>query len=195
SSGGVIFAHEKTKLYVSNTVTSALFEGRLQPLPEVARPTETTRGEGALVFGGHKIEYGYLPAAHTDSDLFVFFPEHNVLAAGGVAHANTWPLVDYRNGAWYGGRVRAFQRLADLVRPDTRVVPADGPLMTGRDVMRHRDIYVELFETMIGYMNMGLGAEDVVARNPLAKYEPEMKGAGPFLDGAYRSMQIAYVPD
>ena len=195
SSGGTIFAHEKTKLYVSNTVTSALFEGRLAPLPEVARPTETTRGDGMLDFGGHEIEYGYLPAAHSDSDLFVFFREHNVLAAGGVVAAKQWPLIDYHNGSWYGGRVRALQRLADLVRPDTRVVPADGPLMTGRDVMRFRDIYVELFDTMIGYMNMGLGAEDVVVRNPLAKYEPEISGAAPFLDGAYRSMQIAYFPD
>lgn len=195
SAGGVIFAHEKTKLYVSSTVTSTLFEGRLPPLPEVARPTETTRAEGTLEFGGRKIEYGYLPAAHTDGDLYVSFPDHDVLAAGGVVAAKHWPLLDYRNGAWYGGRVRALQRLAELVRPDTRVVPADGPLMTGRDVMRLRDIYVELFETMIGYMNMGLGAEDVVVRNPLAKYEPEMSGAVPFLDGAYRSMQIAYVPD
>jgi hypothetical protein len=44
-------------------------------------------------------------------------------------------------------------------------------------------------------MNMGLGAEDVVARNPLAKYEGVLRGAEAFLDGAYRSMQIAYVPD
>jgi hypothetical protein len=48
---------------------------------------------------------------------------------------------------------------------------------------------------MIGYMNMGLGAEDVVQRNPLKKYEAEFADAATFLDGAYRSMQIAYVPD
>jgi glyoxylase-like metal-dependent hydrolase (beta-lactamase superfamily II) len=118
-----------------------------------------------------------------------------VLAAGGVVSAETWPLLDYRNGAWYGGRVRALQRLADLVRADTRVVPAHGPLLMGRDIVRHRDIYLELFETLISYMNMGLGAEDVVVRNPLAKHESELGDAAAFLDGAYRSMQIAYVPD
>ena len=61
--------------------------------------------------------------------------------------------------------------------------------------MRQRDIYQELFVTMIGYMNMGLGADDVVARNPLQKYESELGDAAEFLDGAFRSMQIAYVPD
>ena len=32
--GGVIFAHEKTKMYLSNTVYSVTFKGRRRPLPE-----------------------------------------------------------------------------------------------------------------------------------------------------------------
>jgi cyclase len=193
--GGKIFAHEKTAMYLRNRVSSATFEGRRDPLPESARPTETTRGEGSLQFAGRSIDYGYLPAAHTDGDLFVHFADLNVLAAGGVVAAAEWPLIDYRNGAWLGGRVRALQRLADLVKTDTRVVPADGLLLTGRDVVRLRDIYLELFTTMIGYMNSGLGAEDVVERNPLKPYESELGAASAFLDGAYRSMLLAYVPD
>jgi cyclase len=193
--GGVIFAHEKTQVFLSHVTYSALREGRQEPLPEAARPNRTARGDGTLDFGGKRIAYGYLPAAHTDGDLFVHFRELNVLAAGGVVSGERWPLLDYRNGAWFGGRVRALQRLADLVEPGTRVVPADGRLLTGRDVVRQRDIYDELFVMMIGYMNMGLGAEDVVARNPLKQYEAELGDASAFLDGAFRSMQIAYVPD
>jgi glyoxylase-like metal-dependent hydrolase (beta-lactamase superfamily II) len=193
--GGVILAHEKTQNYLSHAGYSALLAGRREPLPEVARPNKAVRGDGSLEFGGRRVEYGYLPAAHTDGDLFVRFPRANVLAVGGVVSGEAWPLLDYRNGAWFGGRVRALERLAGLVKPDTRVVPAEGRLLTGRDIAHQRDIYDELFQTMIGYMNMGLGAEDVVQRKPLAKYEPELGDASAFLDGAYRSMQIAYVPD
>jgi cyclase len=193
--GGTIFAHEKTAMYLGNRVASALFEGRRDPLPEVARPKQTTRAEGTLSFAGRRVDYGYLPAAHTDGDLFVHVRELNVLAVGGVLSAEAWPLLDFRNGAWFGGRVRAAERLAGLVKPDTRVVPADGPTLTGREVVRQRDIYQELFTTLIAYMNMGLGADDVVERNPLAKYEAEFGDASAFLDGAFRSMQIAYVPD
>lgn len=192
--GGVIFAHEKTHMFLSNPVYSDAFE-RLEPLPEAARPNEVTRGDGSLQFGGRRLDYGYLPQAHTDGDLYVRFAEPDVLVAGGVVSAVRWPPLDYRNGAWFGGRVRALEWLAELVEPDTRVVPAQGPLMTGRDVVRHRDIYRTLFETMIAYMNMGLGAEDVVERNPLAQHETELGDASAFLDGAYRSMLIAYVPD
>ena len=193
--GGVIIAHEKTRMYLSNTGTSVTFQGRWGPLPKEARPTKTTQSGGSLKFAGQQVDYGYLPAAHTDGDLYVHFPEMNVLVAGGVASGEQWPLLDYRNGAWFGGRVRAHERLAQLVRPDTRVVPAHGRLIKGSDIVRQRDIYQKLFVDMIAYMNMGLGAEDVVVRNPLKQYQAEFGDPSAFLNGAYRSMLTAYVPE
>ncbi len=193
--GGVIFAHEKTKTYLSNAVYSATFKGRRPALPQAARPTRTTRGDGSMDFAGQPIEYGYMPAAHTDSDLFVYFPRMNLLAAGGVVSPEEWPLLDYRNGAWLGGRVRALERLADLVNADTRVVPANGRVMAGPELVRHRDMYRALFKTMIGYLNMGLGPEDAVQRNPLKGYQAEFGDPSAFTYGALKSMMIAYVPD
>jgi glyoxylase-like metal-dependent hydrolase (beta-lactamase superfamily II) len=209
--GGVIFAHEKTKMMLSNTVYSAVgFKDRVRPLPDAARPNKTTRGDGSMDFGpapggpapgergesrGQQLNYGYMPAAHTDGDLFVHVPKLNLLVAGGVVSAEEWPLLDYLNGAWLGGRVRALQRLADLVQPDTRVVPANGRTMTGTEIVRHRDMYQQLFTAMIGYLNMGLGPEDAVVRNPLKEYEAELGDASQFEYDALRSMMIAYVPD
>ena len=193
--GGVIFAHEKTRTYLSNTVYSVTFTGRRPPLPEAARPTRTTRGDGSMAFAGQQIDYGYMPAAHTDGDLSVLFPKMNLLVAGGVASAEEWPLLDYRNGAWLGGRVRAFERLAGLVKTDTRVVPANGRVMTGSEIVRHREIYQKLFVTMIDYLNKGLGPEDAAERRPLKEYEQEFGDSSTFTYGAMRSMMIAYVPD
>jgi len=195
-SGGAIIAHEKTATYESNTVySSVMFTGRLAPLPKVARPTRTVRDDGSMEFAGQQIDFGYMPAAHTDGDLYVHVPTVNLLVAGGVVSAEGWPLLDYRNGAWLGGRVRALQRLAGLVTPDTRVVPADGRVMTGAEIVRHRDMYQKLFETMIGYLNMGLGPEDAVQRRPLKELEAELGDSSAFTYGALRSMMIAYVPD
>jgi glyoxylase-like metal-dependent hydrolase (beta-lactamase superfamily II) len=193
--GGVIFAHEKTKTYLSNAVYSVTFKGRRRPLPEPARPTKTVRGDGSTEFAGLKVDYGYMPAAHTDSDIYIHFPAMNLLVVGGVVSAEEWPLLDYRNGAWLGGRVRALEHLADLVKPDTRVVPANGRVMTGREIVRHRDMYQKLFTTMIGYLNMGLGPEDAVTRNPLKEDQPEFGDPSAFTYGALKSMMIAYVPD
>src|SRR6185503_17040462 len=193
--GGVIFAHEKTRMYLSNTVYSVTFKGRRPALPQPARPNRTTHGDGSMEFGGQQIDYGYLPAAHTDGDLYVHFPKMKLLVAGGVVSGEEWPVLDYRNGAWLGGRVRALERLAGLVNPGTRVVPANGRVMTGSEIVRHRDMYQKLFTTMIGYLNMGLGPEDAVQRNPLKEYQPEFGDASAFTYGALRSMMIAYVAD
>ena len=38
--GGVIFAHEKTRMSLSNTVYSVTFKGRRPPLPQAARPNQ-----------------------------------------------------------------------------------------------------------------------------------------------------------
>ena len=68
-------------------------------------------------------------------------------------------------------------------------------MMTGGDIVRHRDMYQKLFSTMIDYMNMGLGPEDAVTRNPLREYTAEFGDPSTFTYGALRSMLIAYVPD
>jgi cyclase len=193
--GGVIFAHEQTKVYLSNGVYSVTFKGRRPALPQAARPTRTTRGDGSMEFAGQQIDYGYMPAAHTDADLYLHVPKMNLLVVGGIISAEEWPLLDHRNGAWLGGRVRALERLATLVTPDTRVVPTNGRVMTGSEIVRHRDMYQTLFTTMIGYLNMGLGPEDAVQRNPLKEYQSEFGDPSAFTYGALRSMMIAYVPD
>jgi len=86
-SGGVIFAHEKTMTYVSHTVYSSVtFTGRLPPLAQAARPTRTTRGDGSLAFAGQQIDYGYMPAAHTDGDLYVHVPTMNETDIETIGH-------------------------------------------------------------------------------------------------------------
>jgi glyoxylase-like metal-dependent hydrolase (beta-lactamase superfamily II) len=194
--GGVILAHEKTKVLLSSTVYSAIgFTSRAAALPPAARPTKIVRADGSLDFGGQQIDYGYMPAAHTDGDLYVFIPKLNLLAVGGVLSSSEWPLLDYKNGAWLGGRVRAVERLATLVKPDTRVVPSVGKMMTGADVLRQRDMFQKFFSTMIGFLNMGLGPEDMAQRKPLQAYEGEFGDSTKFAYDAMRSMMIAYVPD
>jgi len=194
--GGVILAHEKTKQMVSNTVYSAIgVSSRVAPLPAVARPNKTVRLDGSIEFPGQEVNYGYMPAAHTDGDIYIHLPKLNLIVVGGVLSAEEWPLLDYKNGAWLGGRVRGVEHLADLVTPDTRVIPAQGRTMTGKDVLRHRGIYQKLYSTLIEYLNKGLGPEDTVQRNPLKEYGNEFGDPSAFLYGANRSMMIAYVPD
>jgi cyclase len=192
---GVIIAHEVTRLYEGRKAYSVCFPGTYGPLPPEARATKTTRTSGSLEFAGQHIDYGYLPAAHTDGDLYVHFPELDLLVAGGPVEGNRWPVLDIHNGGWLGGLVRGYERLATLVKPDTRVVTASGKLWTGADITRYRDIYQRLFKEMFVYFNKGFGPSDAVAARPLKEYEAELGDPSEFIAGAYRSLLQAYVPD
>jgi glyoxylase-like metal-dependent hydrolase (beta-lactamase superfamily II) len=195
SKGGLIIAHEVTRLYEGRKASSVCYEGTYGPLPEKARATKTTRTSGSLQFAGQHIEYEYLPAAHTDGDIYVHFPEVNLLIAGGPVAGNRWPVLDIHNGGWLGGLVRAYEKLATVVKPDTRIVPADGKLLTGADIVRYRDIYQKLFTQMFVFFNKGFGPSDAVAARPLKDHEDELGDPSAFLAGAYRGILQAYVPD
>lgn len=193
--GGLIISHEVTRLYLGRSALSACYPGSYGPLPKVAWPRKTTRDKGSLEFAGQHIDYVYLPAAHTDGDLYVHFPERNLLVAGGPVLGDRWPVIDIRNGAWVGGLVNAYDVLASVTKPDTRIVPANGGLLTGAEIARRRDIYHKLFTQLFVYLNKGFGPDDVVAARPLKAHESELGDPTRFLAGAYESLMYAYVPN
>jgi glyoxylase-like metal-dependent hydrolase (beta-lactamase superfamily II) len=192
--GGTIISHEVTKLYLGRDAHSALYPDVIKALPPIARPTKTTYNSGSLQFAGETVDYRYLPAAHTNGDLFIHFPKRNVIAAGGPVSAVRWPVMDYLNGAFMHGFVRSYDILAEVVKPDTIVIPADGPTLTGAELIKQRDMYWALFRTMFANFNKGFGPKDVIAGRPLKDYEAQYGDPAQFLDAAYRSVQLATVP-
>lgn len=206
-----IIAHEVSRLAVGRKMRSPLYDGTIGPLPESARPTKTTYDSGSLEFAGETVQYGHLPGAHTGGDLYVFFPKRNVLVAGGPVTSDRWPVIDYLNGGFMHGFVRSYEILSDLVKPDAIVVPANGPVLTGADVVKMKDLYWELFKQFFVLFNKGLGPKDVaefnagkefkgvvpiVADRPL-KDSPLLKQLGDpsqFIEFAYRSTQLATLP-
>ena len=98
---------------------------KFKKLPKIAQPNKTFYDKGALDSG---IRYGYISdAAHTDGDLYVYFPQQNVLAVGGAAYGQGWPVMDWWTGGWIGGIVGGLQRIQSVANKDTKIVPAVGP--------------------------------------------------------------------
>lgn len=192
--GGTIIAHEVTRLALTRAGESPLFAGRFGPLPDNARPTKTTYNTGTLEFAGEPVEYRYLPAAHTNGDLFIHFPKRNVIVAGGPVAADHWPVIDYVNGGFMHGFLRSYEILTEVSRPDTVIVPASGPTLTGADVAKQKDMYWELFRMFFRSFNKGYGPQDIIAERPLKDYEAQYGDPAQFLEYAYRSTQLATIP-
>jgi len=192
--GGTLISHEVTRLALGRKEHSALFEGSYGPLPPKGIPTQTTYNLGSLMFAGEQVDYRYLPAAHTNGDLFVHFPKHNVIAAGGPVSAERWPVMDYLNGAFMHGFVRSYEILAEVAKPDTIIVPANGPTLTGADIVKQKDMYWALFKQFFIFFNKGFGPHDVIDAHPLKDYEAQYGDPAQFLEYAYRSLQLATIP-
>src|SRR5262252_2253328 len=138
--GAKIIAHENTKLWIGADFVSDWQNKRYKPRPSQAFPTETFYTNGKMTFGGEPIEYGYLAQAHTDGDIYVFFPKQNVLVAGDVLAVNQYPILDYVTGGWIGGLQNANQALLKIANADTKIVPGSGPVQTRADLQSQSDM-------------------------------------------------------
>ena len=107
------------------------------------------------------MDYRYLPAAHTNGDLFVHFPRRNVIVAGGPVAADHWPVIDYHNGGFMHGFLRSYEILWEVATPDTVIIPANGPTLTGADLVKQKACTVELFRQFFVSFNKGYGPLDM----------------------------------
>lgn len=124
--GTRIIAHENTRLWLGTDVDSQWQHRVFKRLPPKARPNQTFYTTGSLSFGGATLDYGYLPQAHTDGDLYVHFKEANVLVAGDVLSVGAYPVIDYCTNGWIGGMVNATHLLRGLCDSSTKVIPGVG---------------------------------------------------------------------
>jgi cyclase len=144
AAGAKIIAHEHTRQWMSTDYWVPDEDRFEKARPKAAQPTETFRTTGTLKAGAEQIEYGHLPLAHTDGDIYVFFKTSNVMAVGDVASPLRDPSLDYFTGAWIGGRVDAMDTILKLSNDQTRIVPASGPVMTRAEFKSERDMMEEV---------------------------------------------------
>jgi cyclase len=161
-SGATIFAHEKTRLRLTTGYYLHDEERYEAALPPAGRPTETFYTDGATRIGERAIEYGYLIAAHTDGDIYVAFPDLNVIAAGDVLSPQRDPVFDWFGGGWLGGRVDALALLLERSDAGTQFVPSYGPVLGRTEVQAEHDLMLELFDRMVEHVRLGETAEDML---------------------------------
>jgi glyoxylase-like metal-dependent hydrolase (beta-lactamase superfamily II) len=194
-SGATIIAHENTKLWLGRPIKASWLPKPFGPLPEKARPNKTTYTHDALSFAGQDIEYGYMLQAHTDGDIYVYFKNANVLVTGGVVSADGWPQIDWETGGWIAGLVAGYDKLLKVANADTKIVPANGAVLTRVDLEGQRKMYMTIYERLVAGLNKGLGPDEVIATAPAKEYEPQWGNPDAFVEAGFRSLWGHYAPD
>jgi len=183
--GTRIIAHENTKLWLGTEVNSKWQNHRYPPLPREARPNQTFYSTGSLAFGGEQIDYGYLPQAHTDGDIYVFFRKANVLVVGDVVAAGSYPILDYSTNGWIGGMLEATNTLIGVAGNDTRIVPGLGPVQTRADVEAERDMLTTLKQRLSQLLAKGMSVPDMLAAAPARQFDARWGDPTLFISNAW----------
>jgi glyoxylase-like metal-dependent hydrolase (beta-lactamase superfamily II) len=186
--GAKIIAHENTKLWIGADFVSDWQNKRYKPRPPAAFPTETFYTTGKLTFGGEPVEYGYMAQAHTDGDIYVFFPKQNVLVAGDVLAVGHYPILDYVTGGWIGGLQNANAALLKIVNAETRIVPGSGPVQTRADLQAQADMCTAMRDRLVKLMRQGMGPQDMIAAAPTKEFDAKWGNPELFIRNAYRGM-------
>jgi len=202
--GKTIIAHENTRLWMATDVTWPWNGRRFTRLPKTAQPNKTFYTTGTLAPSTgtpsrrslEGIRYGHIPdAAHTDGDLYVFFPAQNVIAVGDVVSGQGWPVVDWTTGGWIGGIAGGIQRLSTLVNEDTRIVPGRGPVLSVADLKAQYAMYSTLYDRLTQLLNKGRGPTEAVAARPAKEFEAQMGDPDEFVRRAFESLWAYLSPD
>jgi glyoxylase-like metal-dependent hydrolase (beta-lactamase superfamily II) len=191
--GATIIAQENTRLWLTTDVTWPWNGRRFARLPKIAQPNKTFYDTGKLDSG---VRYGYIPdAAHTDGDLYVYFPKQNVLAVGDAVSGQGWPVMDWWTGGWIGGIVGGLQRLQTLADADTRIVPARGPVLSLTDLKAQYEMYGTIYDRLAQLLNKGRGPGEAVAAQPTKEFDAQMGNPDEFVRRAFESLWAYLSPD
>jgi len=193
AAGAQIIAHENTRLWLTTDVKWPWNGQSFKRLPKTAQPNKTFYTSGTLESG---VRYGYIPdCAHTDGDLYVHFERQNVLAVGGVLSSQGWPTMDYITGGWIGGMVGGTQRLLAIANEQTRIVPANGPVMSYADLKTQASMYATVFERLSTLLNRGRSPSEAVAAKPTKEFDAQMGDPDEFVRRAFESLWAYLSPD
>ena len=194
--GATIIAQENTKQWLTTSVTWPWNNETVAELPAAALPTKTFFDHADYDVGGRKVRCGHLrDCPHTDGDMYVFFPEDNVLSVGDAVYGAGWPSIDWWTGGWIGGLVGGLDMLFYVANQDTRIVPARGPVMTHAELRKHYEMYSVIWERLLKTLYSGGGPSEALAANPTKEFDAVMGPSEPFVRRAFESLWAYLSPD
>jgi glyoxylase-like metal-dependent hydrolase (beta-lactamase superfamily II) len=161
-SEATIIAHEKTRAHLATDYYLQGEDRYEKAVLAAAHPTVTFFTGDQTLAGSERIEYGHLLEAHTDGDIYVFFRDANVLAAGDAISPLRDPVLDWFGGGWLGGRADSQEKLLKLSNAETRIVPSYGPVVGRAELQAEFDMTRTLFDRMLDLVRKGMSAQDML---------------------------------
>jgi cyclase len=171
SAGAIILAHDNTKKRLSEPHDLVPLGMHFDPAPVEALPQETFSETKELHYNGETLRLGYIPPAHTDSDIFIHFERANVLHAGDVFFTSFYPFIDKDTNGSVHGMIRGATKLIAMADAETRIVPGHGPLGNRASLSDFRDMLAEIGDKVEKQKAAGRSLNAIIASKPSARFD------------------------
>jgi glyoxylase-like metal-dependent hydrolase (beta-lactamase superfamily II) len=169
-----------------------------KPRAKEARPNETFYTTGKMTFGKQEIRYGHLGQAHTDGDIYLLFPEANILVTGDLFTVGSYPILDWSTGGWIGARglpppsdntqfagVRADDLLVKLTNEQTKVIPGSGPVQSQADLKELASMMETLRQRFYDFIGKGMTPADMYRARPTKEFDAKWGDPTQFIANVY----------
>jgi glyoxylase-like metal-dependent hydrolase (beta-lactamase superfamily II) len=186
ATGTTIIAHEKTRQRLSAGWYVPAEDRYEAPLAAPGRPSKAFFETGTTQVGEKRVEFGYLIEAHTDGDLYVRFPDVNIVAVGDAVSPERDPVLDWFGGGWLGGRVDGLAKLLELGNATTRYIPSYGPVVDRAAVQAEHDLLKTIFDRMVVNLRLGQTSDDMLKAGLLDGLPRKFEDPAKFLYDAHK---------
>ena len=163
ANGTVVFAHDNIRKRLLEDSSGA---GGPDGLPVI------TFGDGVTFhLGTIEARVMHMPAAHTDGDAIIHFPNANVIHTGDILFHALFPFIDLDSGGTVDGYIAAQKKIWKMADEQTKIIPGHGELTDKAGLKADIDMLVESRKLVKALIDKGLSVDDIVAANPLAEYD------------------------
>ncbi|HEV8397385.1 MAG TPA: MBL fold metallo-hydrolase [Vicinamibacterales bacterium] len=181
--GVKVIAHENVLPRMSNGPSA---------YPVIAWPTNTySSAQRKIYFNDEPVVIIHAPAASTDGDSLVFFRRSDVISAGDLFDATSYPVVDPARGGSVAGIISGLNQLLDLMVPrynqegGTFVIPGHGRVGDQHDVLEYRDMLVIVRDRVRAAVAKGQSLAQVKAARPTLDYDARWGASDAFVSAVY----------
>ena len=148
-----------------------------KPVPAVAWPIITIDDRIVLHQNGEDIRLIHFPAAHSDTDVVVFFTQSNVVHMGDMYFSGMFPFIG--RGGTVKGLIAGIEKVLSDIPANAKVIPGHGPLSNVAELRSTLAMLKETSAIVENGIKNKKSLEQMTKDKVLAKYD---KWAGGYIN-------------
>lgn len=171
--GNAQFAEDGTIIFAHDNIRKRLIADSSEAGGDGGLPVVTFAEGLTFHLNGLEARVVHVPAAHTDGDAIIHFPDANVIHAGDTLFNGLFPFIDLESGGTINGFMAAQQKLWSLADEETKIIPGHGELASKADLRANIEMLEDSRALVQEMIDAGKSEDEILAANPLARYHDD----------------------